>query len=175
MMRPALWALVAASILLLAGCPYESPHPLSDPGAAALDRALVGTWRSTDPESGAIMTLAFLPWNDRELVGSTLEPDPEAGTGKLTLFRAFVTLIDGERFLNLQELGSESGPAWNFAHCEISADRMTLRLLDDLLFEDRSFSSSDELREFVRRSLADPRLYGDPEDPQPGSIWLRQP
>jgi hypothetical protein len=164
----------AASLFLLAGCPYESPHPLSDPDAATLDRALVGVWRSTDPETGTVMTLTFLPWNDRELVASTQEPDPSAGSGKLTMFRAFVTVIDGERFLNLLELGTESGPAWSFARCEISEDRMTLRLVDDLLFEDRGFSSSEDLREFVRGFLSDPRLYGDPEDPQPGSIWIRQ-
>ena len=53
------WLLPLLVILGLSACPYSSEHPLSDPGAAALDSALVGSWKSQDPETlDAIYTLA---------------------------------------------------------------------------------------------------------------------
>ena len=149
-------ALAVAAAAMLSGCPLSSDTPLSDPGSAAPDSALVGTWQTRDPETGEVNDLRILAFNEHEMVAVA----PESGPGTISAMRVFCTPVGAETFLNIQELGSDR-PGWFFASYRVENNGLRLRIVDDELFKDRTFASSRELRAFLARNLADPRLYGD--------------
>jgi len=152
--RGAAGMLIVAVTLALTCCPFTSDLPLSSPADAALDNALLGKWRARDPDTEQWTTMRFLAFNDREYVAWTTEPD-----GKTEVYRAFVTVIDGERFLNSRELGTADSRSWSYVNYRVARDTLSLRFVDDEIFSSRTFASSESLREFVRAHLHDPRLY----------------
>jgi hypothetical protein len=164
------FALLAVLLLALSGCPFSSPLPLSDPLAARPDPVLSGHWRTQDPESGEWNTLTILSFNDHEMVGFA----PDRTTGKVDAFRIFPTKVGAESFLNFQELGKKDDE-WFFARYQVVDDRLRLKIVDDGLFEKRRFSSSADLREFIRQHLADPLLYAADTDQPTETVWERVP
>jgi len=162
------WGLPLAVIAALAGCPLSSDKPLSDPRAAPVDPALVGTWRTQDPESGEWNRLTIFVFDEHEMVGFA----PENDSSKVSAFRLFVTSIGTQRFLNVQELGTDDS-GWFFARYEIVQGRMRLSFVDDGLFGERTFASSTDLLEFFRANLSDPRLYAPEGDTPMESTWER--
>ena len=102
------------------------------------------------------------------MVGFAREKDPD----KVDAFRLFPTSIGRDRFLSLQELGG-TGKGWYYARYEIAKDTMRLKLVDDGLFSNRTFSSPGQLAEFIRQHAADPLLYS-PDASQPSeTLWVR--
>jgi hypothetical protein len=162
------WGLPFALVAALAGCPLSSDKPLSDPGAAAVDPALVGAWKTQDPESGEWNQLTIFAFDEHEMVGFA----PEKDSAKVSAYRLFVTSIGAQRFLNVQELGTDDS-GWFFARYEIIQDRMRLSIVDDGLFEKHTFASSADLLEFLRAHLSDPRLYTPEGDTPMESTWER--
>ncbi len=164
--------LCAAPMLLsLLACPFSSEHPLSDPSQAVLDSALAGDWKAADPEDNQLITVTFLAWNKRELVAFSREAG-ETG-GKIDAYRVFVTVIDGQRFLNMQELGLQSSKEWFFASYRVSGDTLTFQFIDDTLFGSQKLDSSDALRDLVRRNLDNPALYGTDSDRASTMVFTR--
>jgi hypothetical protein len=155
----------------LAACPFSYDLPLSAPADAIVDNALVGSWKMQDPESGQLVTIEFLRFNEKEYVAWSREPDGAAE--KVVVYRVFVTDIEGERFLNSKELGAKTGRSWSFANYRINGDTLSLRFVDDAIFASQTFDSSDALREFVRRNLHDPRLYATDEGKESVMRWQR--
>lgn len=147
----------APIVLLLAACPYSSPWTLGDPEKAPLDNALIGSWNARDPDSNKLVTITFLPYNAHELV--VFSRDAESASGKVEAYRAFVTVIDGVSFLNMQELGEQPARDWSYASYHIDGTALSLRFVDDGLFGSRTFDSSGALREFIRKNLPSPALY----------------
>jgi hypothetical protein len=157
------WAFPLLAVLALAACPYSSEQPLSDPAAAATDPALVGTWKFQDPETQEWVTLSFFSYDEHELVAFT----PGDAGGKADAYRMFVTVIDSEKFLNVRELGEKADGEWFFVNYRVADGRLVLRVLEDELFGKTPFATSEALRSFVQRSLADPRLYSTDDTGQP--------
>jgi hypothetical protein len=169
-MMSARFAPLVVLTLALCGCPFTSPTPLSDPGSARPDPNLVGYWRTQDPETGEWNALSILPFNDHEMVGFA----PDGTGGKIDAFRVFPTTIGVESFLNFRQLGGDD-EGWYFARYQIEGNRLRLKIVDDGLFEKRQFSSSADLREFVRQNLSDPLLYTSDTDQTAETIWERVP
>jgi hypothetical protein len=164
------WVLPLLAILALSACPYSSEHPLSDPGAAAWDPALAGTWKLQDPETREWVTLSFFRYDEHGLVAFT----PGDAGGKADAYRMFVTVIEGEKFLNVRQLDEKADQGWFFVNYRIEGSRLVLRVVEEELFGTTPFATSQALRSFVQRNLADPRLYsaGDTDRPS-GMIWQR--
>ena len=141
--------------LLVTGCPFTSDRPLSDPGAAVSEPGLAGQWRMRDPDSGEWHVLTIVPFDEHQMVAFA----PDNDGSKVSGYRLFVTTVGSQRFLNLQELGT-SEPGWFFARFDLEGDHLRLAIVDDTLFQNRSFASSAELAGFLRAHLSDPRLYG---------------
>ena len=82
----------------LLGCPYESAVPLSKSSKAEIDQALLGTWKNTSEEEP--FTMIVEQFNEHELLLLGIED------GKIhrDVMRTFITVIKGERFLNVQEV-----------------------------------------------------------------------
>jgi hypothetical protein len=139
--------------LLLAGCPYSSDDPLSDPGSAGLDPRLYGTWIIAG-EDGQEGTLTIRAFDGHGMAACSVG---SAGT-EVALYRLFVTTIDGAAFLNIRELGDDPG-GWFFARYLFDGDRLVLRLIDDALFDGRAFPTPRDRLAFIALHLADPLLY----------------
>jgi hypothetical protein len=174
---PRRWLLPALAVLALAGCPYSSDNPLSDPAAASPDAQLIGTWKTQDPDTKEWVTLSFFPYGEHEMVAFT----PGAAGDQPEAYRLFVTIIDGERFLNVRQLeqkgdaaaGADSG-AWMFVNYRVTAEkRMILRVVDDELFPKEGLATAEELRAFLRGRLADPRLYMSGDGGTSEMTWER--
>jgi hypothetical protein len=167
--RHKLCILLLATTILLAGCPLVSDYPLSDPKASGVDQALVGEWKARVDEAEGWKIFTFLAFDEHELVGFA-EGD-EAGT--IDSFRAFTTEIEGERFLNVRELG-KSPSGWYFLRYEVDGPRLAMAIVDDELFKDRTFAGSAELREHLRRNVSDPRLFSPRSgEPTREMLWER--
>jgi len=154
---------ISISILLLAmniflyGCPYESEFPLATPEIAQIDRDLIGNWRFIQSEKEKAATLVVYPFNDHEIIFISLEEDK-----KISAYRAFVTNINGEKFLNVQEIDqSENKRHWLFVNYSITNNRLTLRILEDTLMKNEKIDTPQALSGFIGKNLREKDLYGD--------------
>jgi hypothetical protein len=160
-----------ASTLLLVGCPLLSDYPLSDPKAAEIDAELIGSWQSMDADSGKVTRLRFIPFDEHELIGLAIGDDRDESSA----LRVFTTEIEGTRFINVKELGKDSG-TWSILRYGIEEGKLRLTSVDDGLFRGRVLSGSAELYEAIRRNLDDPRLYSPAAGEAPDDmVWERVP
>jgi hypothetical protein len=140
---------------LLWGCPYESTVPLSKSSKAEIDQTLLGAWKNTAEEEP--FTMIIEQFNEHELLLLGMED------GKINreVMRAFVTVIEDERFLNVQEIKETYDTrGWYLVHYALSGDTLTMRIVDDKLFP-KPFTSSRALSSFVKKNLRNKDLYGD--------------
>jgi hypothetical protein len=85
----------------------------------------------------------------------------EDGKINREVMRAFVTVIEDERFLNVQEIKETYDTrGWYLVHYALSGDTLTMRIADDKLFT-KPFTSSRALSSFVKKNLCNKDLYGD--------------
>lgn len=156
MKKALLSGVILAVSIFLCGCPLESDFPLSIPETAQLDRALVGTWKFIDPEKEAVATIAIWPFNDHEFI--IISPEENK---KISAYRAFVTCLNGEKFLNVQEIDrSEYKRKWLFVNYSLTGNRLTLRILEDTLMKNEKIDTPQALSGFIEKKLKDGNLYG---------------
>jgi hypothetical protein len=149
--------MLLAISLFLCGCPYESEFPLTTPEIAQIDRDLIGNWRFIQSERDKAATLSIYPFNDHEIIFISLEEDK-----KISAYRAFVTNINGEKFLNVQEIDqSENKRHWLFVNYSITSNRLTLRILEDTLMKNEKIDTPQALSGFVGKNLKEKDLYGE--------------
>jgi hypothetical protein len=150
---------------LLWGCPYEAKAPLGESGKAPIDRELLGEWKNT--EQGEPFTMTIQQFNEHEFLISGAEF--KNGICNCEAMRAFVTVIQGERFLNVQEIKGESeSRGWWIAKYTVSGDTLRAWIVEDKLFT-KPFTSSRELYRFIKKNLHNKELYGDASPP----TWQR--
>ena len=139
------------------GCPYEAQVPLAKSSQAPIDTALLGEWKST--EQGESFTMSIRQFNDHELL--LLGTELEKGTCECDAIRAFVTMINDERFLNVQEIkGQSESRGWWIAKYAVSGDTLTAWIVEDKLFT-KPVTSSRALYRLIRENLHNKELYGD--------------
>ncbi len=149
---------VLAILLILPflwGCPYESKVPLDKSCKAEIDPALLGVWKST--EKGEPFTMTIQQFNEHEL----LILGTEKGKTQPDAIRAFVTMIKGEHFLNVQEMKDQPDKrGWWLVKYTIFGDTLTAWTVDDKLFT-KPITSSRALYRFVKKNLGNKDLYDD--------------
>ncbi len=151
-------ALVISFIFLLTGCPYESEVSLGSPQKTKIDEMLLGRWkpiRDGEKPSGFLTIYAF---NKHEY----LIIAQDLGESAVMLMRAFGTVIDGEKFLNVQDLKSTDvkNNKWLFVNYSVIDDRLKYKVVDEKLFTSK-YTSTGKLVVFIRKNLRNPDLYGD--------------
>ncbi len=152
-LRRLLRATVCAAALLAIACPFGSEHPLGSPAEAITDDSLVGTWK-TPQGSEEQLAISISSSEERELIIAAEDPQ------ETKTLRAFVIELEGERFLNVRD------EQWFLVNYRVEGGRLLLRVVDDELFESKSFTSPEELRAFVSQNLANPHLYGGESEPE---------
>ena len=147
-------------IPFLCGCPYESKVPLSASKDAEIEGDLLGDWTFVDKEGNREAkegVITFIRFNDHEYL-IVMKKDDEIGR-----MRAFVTEINGYKFLNCQEIkeyGRESGRYSYIEYRIESNNEVLLRIVEGELFEEK-FQSSEELFDFVKSNIDNNKLYDD--------------
>ena len=154
---PAKCILVTAILFLFYGCPYESEVSLSRIEDAGIDKELLGKWyyRNADQKDSGSVTVSI--FNEHEL----LVVIQEDGKEEDDLYRAFSSMVDGERFLNVQEISTSSKKRkWTFVNYAVAGDALTVRIVEDKLFKGK-IHSSGALHAFIRSHLKNRDLYAD--------------
>lgn len=154
------------SALILAGC-GSSIVPISEVGDVPVDNSLVGVWRDLDPESSA--EFLVLKWDEKNYYVE-LRMEPGLPEDEIERFRAYTSVVEGTNFLNLLYLAeSEEDRLYSFLTYALSSDD-TLRIgeLNDVADQNLSdFTSSTDLRAFVRANVDNDQFYG------PVSLWAK--
>jgi hypothetical protein len=151
-------AAVLLLVAFLAGCPYVSKVPLGVPESRLFDPRLVGVWEGFD-HADSVGTITVLAFNDAEYYVET-----ENEKGEPDRYRAFVTKIGGESFLEMNELGqSAARPEYVFARYTVTdGGDVVLRFVGEKLVPKALAANADSLGSFIAAHLADPSL--DDED-----------
>jgi hypothetical protein len=92
------------------------------------------------------------------------------------LMRAFGTIIDGQTFLNVQEISKpgEKKRAWNFVNYSVSEDKLIYKIVEEDLFKKKSFTSPEALYTFIKENLNNKELY-DQDDQETLHRIISQP
>ena len=150
------FALVTCSFFL-AGCPYNSKFSLTDSSASEIDTNLTGLWEQIkDTEEKGITTLDINNFNDREYLTETM--NMEKGKMEFEKHRAFSSLINGQRIINVEDLNSEK----KFCFCKYSIKNDTLKVSwvsDEFVKEE--FNNRAELFNFFAKHLNDAKFFED--------------
>jgi len=147
---------LATIVLLLPGCPYYSEVPISRSEVAHIDKGLVRNWlyKNTDQKESGIVTIS--PFNASELLIIILDK----GKCAHDFYRAFVSVVDGVKFLNVQEIKpSNEKRSWVLVNYWISSGELTIRIVEDKLFKDK-IASSSALMDFLTSNVKNRDLYG---------------
>jgi hypothetical protein len=147
------------TLLLLAGCPYESSEPLSAPADAKIDGKLLGRWKYEDRESKEAGFLTISRFNDREL----LIVVEENGNKVPDMMRGFVTAVEGGNFLNLQEIRGAFGERkWIFVNYEAGECSLTYKVVNDSLAPSDKVLTSRQVLDLISRNLTNKNIYDGP-------------
>jgi hypothetical protein len=146
--------LATLSILLLSAattwqCSIDSSIPLGAPSPDYFDSRLTGNWichDEDDPKSrGPASIYAF---SDREyyvLTGATHEQEH---------FRGFPSRLDGERFLNLQQLGFEAPTVYTILRYHFESPAAFRFQIVDLGPDEAKPTTQNALEEWIREQAA---------------------
>lgn len=154
------------SALVLAGCGL-SVVPISEVADAPVDTSLVGVWRDLDPESTA--EFLVLKWDENNYYVE-LWIEPELPADEIGRFRAYTSVVEGTNFLNLQYLAeSEEDRVYSFlTYARNSDGTLHVGELNDVADQKiDDFTSSADLRAFVRANVDNDQFYG------PVSLWAK--
>jgi hypothetical protein len=147
---------------LLFGCPYQSRIPLSSSSEAEIDKELIGKWKYLNGEGNEMGTVTISLFNDHELLIVLKEKDKT----DCEMFRAFLTTVDGEKFLNIQEIkGTYKDREWMFANYSVANCTLSYRIVDDEFIKknNKIVASSKKPFEFIKENLTNKDLYGHEE------------
>ena len=144
--------LLALGIVVL-GCYYESPHPIGAAADAQRVDALEGSWITVGGEGQTELQVARF---DERTYLVELHED-----GKRERYRAYVTDVGRNRFLNVQPIEGADRP-FVFFRFEFAPD--TLRLMPVRERAAPKFSASAELRAWLEQHADDALIYGETVD-----------
>lgn len=165
-MSPYARVCLVLSALILAGC-GSSAVPISEVGDAPVDNSLVGVWRDLDPENST--EFLVLKWDEKSYYVE-VRMEPGLPGDEIERFRAYTSVVEGTNFLNLLYLAeSEEDRTYSFLTYVLNSDG-TLRIgeLNDVADQNiDDFTSSTDLRAFVRANVDNDQFYG------PVSLWAK--
>lgn len=144
-------------LILLSGCPFNSEVPLCDTENSVVDDSLLGSWASPDGDEDSQAVLHFLQFNSKEYLVIFIE------NNETSLFRAFAREIENAQFLTITEIhsGIPEPPNYIFARYHIQKGALEIRLVEEDLFEGKTFKSPEQLTKFIATYVENDSLYGE--------------
>lgn len=148
-------AMLILLVLCFFHCPYESEIPLSEPNEP-IDRALLGSWKAMNKED---LTFRFLAFSEREYRIEITGMDD--GKERKEKIRAYITGVDGDRFINFEGSFNDSNPNFRkfvFLDYRIENELLKLRLVsgDGIKIK---FGAPELQREYFRAHKGDANFF----------------
>jgi len=157
--RLAVCCAVALLATLLSGCPFESKVPLGTAEHSIIDARLLGYWVWDDPASKEESSL-FTVWsfNEREYYVELSNGDKEP-----TRLRAYSVDVDGQAFLNINELSADRRPrTFNLARYSfLDGGKLSLSIVGDKGVPQSLASDAQKLAEYLKSHMNDRALYDE--------------
>lgn len=138
---------------MLQGCPFESAVPIDQP-SIKINPALLGTWFSRDDGGNKhyeVTQKDAYHYSIRETDGS-----------QDNFYEAYLSDVSGASFINLRALQQDSDK--NFVFYKLttpSSNELTLSEITDNV--DEVFSSSADLKKFIKSNMKNSYFYGRDE------------
>ena len=99
-------------VLCITGCPVGVAPPLGKPGSEKIDKELIGIWSQPNPDLEVIkMEISKI---DEYSLKVTILERGESFMEENDIFKAWMTIIDGKKFLYLQEDGNAIGNYYTY-------------------------------------------------------------
>jgi len=127
--------------LVLTGCPYHSDVPLAAP-STPIDARLLGSWREDSSSTSPLYTVQGAGQFEYHVVA-----EGETGPNE---FRAHLTAVGDQWFLNLRDSGADS--AYSLFRIEIADDSNSFTLFPVTENITETFSQSADLLRFVEQN-----------------------
>lgn len=136
--------LLAGLMLVLQGCPYGTEVAIDEP-SVKIDEKLLGKWEAKNSGDYMYTVTKKDDFNYKfEKKGKT---SPEA-----TLYTAFISMIDGARFLNISEDGSSTKTYYLYKlEMSTSGAKATLLPVTENITE--KFTAGPELKAFIKKNM----------------------
>jgi hypothetical protein len=148
-------SVLAFIIILFSGCPYSSEVTIDQP-SVKLDEKLLGKWEG---KSSTDYTYTVTKLDDK-----TYNIDKKsASTGDVTNYNAFLSEINGTRFMNVYEPNGESN-TYYFYKVEVTSSGSKTTLIPVTENIDEKFTTSSELKDFFKKNMANSYFFAKEED-----------
>jgi hypothetical protein len=146
-----------AIAVFIGGCPYASEVAIDNP-SVKVNPSLLGSWEKKSSEKYIYTVSKTDDFNYKITRTDSAAQSP-------SIYKAYMSDVDGDKFLNLQETGSYSEKATYYLYkveLNSSSTRVTLKPLTENIRE--KFSTSDELKSFIRKNKNLSFFYGKDEE-----------
>lgn len=149
-------AILIATALLFAGCPYSSEVPLTTTGMK-LPAGITGTWEDPDNPSESIEVKASSDSN----VEITKTTTSEGSEAVIEHYKGFFSDINGTIFMNIKE-DDEYSTSYYLYKIERQGDNK-IKLLSVTPNIREKFTSSDEMKKFFAANMQNSYFYESTE------------
>ena len=139
--------LVLPFTLLLTGCPYRSPVPLSETPKLSVDKALLGTWvvdgkLDKDIDSVEVRICSF---SEKEYYIEMLEVSKTKI--KIDRHRGFVSVLGKDMIMNMEDIDSKG--SYLFFQYKVKGDKLDISIVSDVAVKQVYTSSKAMAKAFA--------------------------
>jgi virulence-associated protein VagC len=146
---------VLLAAFLFTGCPYSAEVAIDQP-SVKIDEKLLGKWEGKS-SSDYIYTVT-------KLDDKTYQFDKKsASSGDVTTYNGFLSEVNGTRFINIYEVGSDV-KTYYFYKVEITTSGAKTTLTPVTENIDEKFTSSTDLKDFFKKNMANSYFFDKEED-----------
>ncbi len=160
MKKTLLWSMLVGIGLMFMGCPYNSSVTIDTPTSVKIETKLLGKWqkRTSDDET-------YIVTKKDDYTYSILEKDKTPAEGsEPKKYCAFLSEVNGTKFLNLYESKDEDSKTYYFYKLIISDETEGFTLFPVTEYITETFESSNELKKFVQANMGLSFFYGSKEE-----------
>lgn len=149
-----LLSFVGLSLLSLTGCPFDSEIALGDSYNSRIDTLLLGSWIGTHIDSD-IDTIEFeiIKFNEHEYLVEYREYDAK---DEVVHLRAFTTVIDDIKIVNINEIGRKV--EYTYYKYRIESNKLIVAFASDEFIK-TEFNSPEELSDFFKKNIGIKKLF----------------
>ncbi len=160
MKKTFIWSLLIGIGFMFMGCPYNSSVSIDNTNAVKIDSKLLGKWqkRTSDDET-------YIVTQKDDYTYDILEKDKTPSEGsEPKKYSAFLSNVNGTKFLNLYEKKDEDSKTYYFYKLEISDETEAFTLFPVTEYITETFTASSDLKKFVQANMGLSFFYGSKEE-----------
>lgn len=148
-------AAIAVCAIVFMGCPYSAEVAIDQP-SVKIDDKLIGEWESKSSSDYKYTV------SKADSYHYTIDKK-SASSGDVTTYKAFISMIDDTRYLNVYEDGSTT-PTYYFYKMTISSSGVKCTLVPVTENIDEKFTTSSEMKDFFKKNQVNSYFFDKDED-----------